>query len=165
MKCLLSCVYYMDMRGNVMTIGLLSGLFGSNKSAPQPVSSCGCSGNSGSKNESSKSQSFGSGLLDLKGGLLGAKSNLIGNLLGGISGVSTGGSQGGSSCGSYGSQGGSSCGGYGGSAGSSSSNGLGSAAGGLASGVHQFAEKAISATGLGSAFAPIDGCEQKCGVL
>ncbi|WP_308873908.1 hypothetical protein [Thiothrix subterranea] len=147
-----------------MTIGLLSSLFGSNKSAPQPTSNCGCSENSGSKNESSRSKSFGGGLLDSKSGLLGAKSNLISGLLGGIGGGSSGGShgsygnQGGSSSGShgsYGNQGGSFSGSYGG-AGSSSSNGLGSAVGGLASGVHQFAEKAISATGLGSAFAPID---------
>jgi len=133
-----------------MTIGLLSSLFGSNKSAPQPTSSCGCSENSGSKNESSRSKSFGGGLLDSKSGLLGAKSNLISGLLGGIGGGSSSDSHG-----SYGNQGGSSNGSYGG-AGSSSSNGLGSAVGGLASGVHQFAEKAISATGLGSAFAPID---------
>ncbi|SEB01508.1 hypothetical protein SAMN05660964_03148 [Thiothrix caldifontis] len=137
-----------------MTIGLLSNLFGSAYKTPSANSGCGCSGNTGGSSGGSKS--FGGGLLDLKGGLLGAKSNLINNLLGGIGGGSTGVGQGSSNCGNYGGQGGSSCGGYGGSAGSSSSNGLGSAVGGLASGVHQFAEKAISATGLGGAFAPID---------
>ncbi|QQZ27969.1 hypothetical protein HMY34_03915 [Thiothrix subterranea] len=73
-----------------MTIGLLSSLFGSNKSAPQPTSNCGCSENSGSKNESSRSKSFGGGLLGLAGGLVDAKLNLVNNLIGGIGGGHSG---------------------------------------------------------------------------
>ncbi len=151
-----------------MTIGLLSNLFGGGYKTFSANSGCGCSGNTGSSSGSWGGKSFGGGLLEAKsgllGGLLGAKTNLISNLIGGIGGGSSGGSHGGSSCGGA-TQGGSSCGGYGsqGSQGGNynqynagGSNAIGSTVGGLAQGVHGLAEKAISATGLGSAFAPID---------